>query len=463
MGVSQAIGVSRLKRDLGSFGSDVTKNSAAYYARLRADHSKRNHHLGPLSFAVKHRNMKYSVRAILRDDKPVKINGTYSIHYLVGYDGYQVKLPSGYEVHPKYWNEADGRVKKGTVTYAGELNSSLGKRMDEFRSFMLQQHILGHPVTKEEIKGFFNRKESTECFHAFAQAQVEGWKLSKRKGTLDNYRYTLNVLKRFRSTLRFSHLDLALIEAFDQYLRETRGNTASGLFNRHKSLKSLINAGVKRGLVKDNPYRLFRFKNPPSRLDFLTLEEVAALENASLHPDESGLVRARDFFLLSCYTGIRFSDLRALKPANLRDGNLTFTMQKTNKAIAVPLIDKAINLLVKYSASSGSVDRLLPMHTNRRTNAYLKEVFLRAGITRPVSFHLARHTFGSLHVALGTHMVLIKDLMGHSSIEQTEIYSKGNRDSLVRSMTAFNRHLQGPGNSRNLAGEQLEAPQAPLG
>jgi integrase len=407
--------------------------------------------------------MKYSVRAILRDDKPVKVNGTHSIHYLVGYDGYQVKLPSGYEVHSKYWNEEDGRVKKATVTYAGELNSSLGKRMDEFRSFMLQQHILGHPVTKEEIKAFFGRKESTECFHAFAQAQVEGWKHTKRKGTLDNYRYTLNVLKRFRSTLRFSHLDLSFIEAFDQYLRETRGNTASGLFNRHKSLKSLINAGIKKGLVRDNPYRLFRFKNPPSRLDFLTLEEVASLENTSLLPEEGGLVRARDFFLLSCYTGIRFSDLRALKPTNLRDGSLTFTMQKTNKAIAVPLIEKATGLLVKYASSSASLDRLLPMHTNRRTNAYLKEVFLRAGITRPVSFHLARHTFASLHVDLGTHMVLIKDLMGHSSIEQTEIYSKGSRDSIVRSMAAFNLHVQSPGNRPLLAGEQLEGPRPALG
>ena len=406
--------------------------------------------------------MKYSVRAILRDDKPAKLNGTHSIHYLVGFDGYQVKLPSGHEILSKYWNEEDGRVKKGSVTYAGELNSALGHRMDEFRSYMLQQQILGHSVTKEEIKGFFGRKGSVECFHAFASAQVDSWKLTKRKGTLDNYRFTLNVLRRFRSTLRFSHLDLSFIESFDQHLREERGNTASGFFNRHKCLKSLVNVAVKKGLLRDNPYRLFRFKNPPRRLDFLTLQEVVALENVAL-PEGSGLARAKDFFLLSCYTGIRFSDLKALTTANLKEGLLCLTMQKTNKPITVPLIDKASVLLGKYQAAVHSSGKLLPMHTNRRTNMYLKEAFRRAGINRPVTFHLARHTFASLHVDLGTHMILIKDLMGHSSIEQTEIYSKGNRESLVRSMSAFNLHVQSPENRPLLAGEQLEDTRPTLG
>lgn len=371
--------------------------------------------------------MRYSIKPIIRDDKPLKKNGKYPIYHLVRFNDIQIKIPSGYDIEKKYWNKERGKVKKGVVADGTEINNILNNKLSDFQSFIVKQELLKKSINREVVKSFFKGEQSSSCFYTFFDKQIELWKGRKKKGTLDNYRFTLIVLKQFRGSVRFTDLDLQFIEELDNYLRFTRGNSIGGAFGRHKCLKAIINASIKKGLMKETPYQYFRIKNPPKRLTFLNVEELKKLEQLNLPEEFTGQNKAKDFFLFSCYTGLRFSDLKALTYKNIRDGCLTFTMQKTNKDLSIPLIEKAKHIIAKYeNHSERQGDLLLPLSNNKRTNINLKQIAEKCNINKPLTFHIARHTFASTHVYVGTHLILLKELMGHSSIEQTEIYAKPN-------------------------------------
>jgi len=159
------------------------------------------------------------------------------------------------------------------------------------------------------------------------------------------------------------------------------------------------------------------------------------LEQLHLSEEFTGQNKARDFFLFSCYTGLRFSDLTAMTYENIKDGCLTFTMQKTNKELSMPLMEKAKRIIAKYeNHPDRHANTLLPLSNNKRTNINLKEIAAKCKINKPITFHIARHTFASTHVFIGTHLIILKELMGHSSIEQTEIYAKPNTTQIVDCM-----------------------------
>lgn len=381
--------------------------------------------------------MRHTVKPIIRDDKPVKQNGKYPIYYTVRFNNLQVKCPSGLEIEKIFWNDKLGRVKSDYLN-SREMNLLLEQKITELSSFIVQREIHKQPLNREVVKSFFRGEQNTDSFYAFFQKQIELWKGRKKIGTLDNYKFTLQVMKQFRSSVRFEEITLQFIEEFNNYLLFKRGNSVGGTFGRHKCLKAVINASITKGLLKENPYKSFRITNPPKRLIFLEVDELKKIENLEIPELFTGQNKTKDFFLFSCYTGIRFSDMRFLTKGNLKGNFLQFTMQKTNKAISLPLINKAIKIIEKYEHHPEKQGELLfPMSNNKRTNINLKEIVKRLKLDKNISFHTARHTFASTHVALGTHLILIKELMGHSSIEQTEIYAKPNLKQVQICMEQF--------------------------
>lgn len=111
----------------------------------------------------------------------------------------------------------------------------------------------------------------------------------------------------------------------------------------------------------------------------------------------------RDMFIFSCYTGLSFVDARNLTADNIGVGidgrKWIFTAsQKTKISSNIPLLEKAEKIHLKYKdypRGGHRASKLLPIPANQKMNAYLKEVADLCGITKELTFHIARHTFAT--------------------------------------------------------------------
>jgi len=139
-----------------------------------------------------------------------------------------------------------------------------------------------------------------------------------------------------------------------------------------------------------------------------------------------------DVFVFSCYTGLAYVDIEKLTPDNQVkgiDGKLRIQTyrQKTDTKSNIPLLSPALLILEKYKDDPEAVNSgsLLPVNSNQKMNAYLKEIATLARINKTLTFHLARHTFATtITLANGVPIESVSEMLGHKSIRTTQIYAK---------------------------------------
>ena len=148
---------------------------------------------------------------------------------------------------------------------------------------------------------------------------------------------------------------------------------------------------------------------------WLTKDEVRRIEEAEL--SSGALVRVRDLFIFSCYSGLAFSDLMDFRPSKLeREGKETYLYGhriKTGKEYIVLILPKAQAILEKY-------DYKLPKFTNQYYNKRLKDLADESGIEQELSAHWGRITFGFLALNQGVRIEVVSKALGHATISETQ-------------------------------------------
>lgn len=204
--------------------------------------------------------------------------------------------------------------------------------------------------------------------------------------------------------------------------------------NYHRYLKALLSDAVKSGMIRRNPYDggvITRPKDDGSALErYLSEEELERMKRVELPAGH--LSRVRDLFLFQCYTCMGFADLRDFSSSRLEEvgGRLMYSSRrnKTGCAFSFMLLRGAEDILRKYGG-------VLPLISAQKYNQYLKEVARRAGISRPVTSHWARHTGATLLLNAGVRLEVVARVLGHSSTEMTrKVYAKLLDDTVAREM-----------------------------
>ena len=108
----------------------------------------------------------------------------------------------------------------------------------------------------------------------------------------------------------------------------------------------------------------------------------------------------------------------------------------------IPLLPKSAALVDKYAADARQTGRLLPVITNIKTNAYLKEIADICGIKKNLTFHMARHTFATtVTLSNGVPIETVSNMLGHAKITTTQIYAKVLENKVSSDMMALERKL----------------------
>ncbi len=237
-----------------------------------------------------------------------------------------------------------------------------------------------------------------------------------------------------RTGLTFGHLNELIISDFQDYLREhSTGEGASSYFNR---FKKMVKQAARQKLIAGNPAAEVKtIQGNAKKKDTLTLEEIQIL--ATTQTESTEVKRA---FLFSCVTGLRWVDVSHLKwsDLNMKGKQMNIQQSKTANAVSINLNDTAIKLLGKR------VDRkavVFDLPTANGANKTLKAWVKRAGIEKKITWHNARHSFGTNLIYYGADVTTASTLLGHSTLKHTQRYVKAANDLKERATDKLNIEL----------------------
>ncbi len=146
----------------------------------------------------------------------------------------------------------------------------------------------------------------------------------------------------------------------------------------------------------------------------------------------SGKQNVLRYFLFSCYTGLRYQDIKELRFQDIIDDKtISIQMTKTKGFVKIPLIEKAKDLIPPTGFEKQTVFQVL---SGQPTNRYLKDIMKEVGIKKQISFHCSRHTFATVSKSHGIPYDVISKILGHTDIKTTKIYTKYELDLLTKEM-----------------------------
>lgn len=323
-------------------------------------------------------------------------------------------------LEPLHWS--NGMVVDHEL--ASDLNVILRRmRIDIERvelDFMKRDVRVTLPMLREAVKS--NTAPSARLTD-FGRAVIE--QSDRRDVTEANYRTLMNDIDKFRRGVRVDECDYAFVEKYDLYLKdcEVGHNTRVG---RLRLLRAVLNEAVKRDMIARNPFDRYRVEGMTSRHGFLSDGDIGKLEKLGNLTTREAMVR--DAFLFCCFTGLRWSDFKALRQENIKKGWIRLTMQKTGQAVAIPYAKlfegRALRMLEKYGGDISGMNKNVP--TNSQVNSTLKDLLRKACINTDfrVTFHTSRHTFASLLLEEGVPVTTVQRMLGHAKVQTTQIYAE---------------------------------------
>lgn len=194
-------------------------------------------------------------------------------------------------------------------------------------------------------------------------------------------------------------------------------------------LRAVLNEAKNRDIISTNPFERFKIQQMVSKKGYITMEQLRQLEAMRLKGFDDIV---RDAFLVGCYTGLRFSDITALRQSHINDGWLTIAMQKTKFTVEIPIGSlwngKMMGMIAKYGGDIGKLTKKLG--NNAVVNKTLRGLLDSVGADAKITFHSSRHTFATLLGQMGVDLATVSKLLGHQKLQTTQIYREVDRRSI---------------------------------
>jgi len=243
---------------------------------------------------------------------------------------------------------------------------------------------------------------------------------------------TIKMLDVYKPSMLLKDVDKVFCIGFIDYIRNkyrtSTGKPLSAVYvaNLTRALSCALNKAVRDGVITQNALHTLSSTEkpqiPPSKREFLTVEEVKALIAT-----ECEIPIIKQAFLFACFCGLRISDVEALTWDKITSDNgrlvCNIVMKKTKEQLYLPL-SKEATAWMPQRGDAKPTDKVFALPSESCVYKYLQLWVKAAGITKPISFHCSRHTFATMMISLGADLYTVSKLLGHTNIKVTEVYAK---------------------------------------
>lgn len=370
----------------------------------------------------------------------VNTNGQFPIYVRLTVNGERTEFSTKKFIDPSRWLSESAKMK-GTTEEARSINSYL----DVMKSKVLDiQMELIHKNQELSIDNFkeklFGSEEKQRMLVPIFQDHNNKIKelIGKEyaSGTLERYTTSLKHTVEFLqwkyniSDIEITKINHAFISDYEFYLRSVRNCANNTAVKYIKNFSKIIKICLANDWLDKNPFANYKSKVKEVERVYLTEEEIQSIIEKDFKNDRLSLVR--DIFLFSCFTGLAYIDVKNLTKSHISIGidgeKWIFThRQKTESASKIPILPVTQMVIDKYKNHPQCVgeDKLLPILSNQKMNAYLKEIAGVCEIEKELTFHIARHTFAtSVTLTNGVPIESVSKMLGHKNLRTTQHYAK---------------------------------------
>lgn len=290
---------------------------------------------------------------------------------------------------------------------------SLAEQIRAKKMLEVQEGYYGLKITKNKFNNFLQYFKMLTDKREISGTNFNHWD--------STYKQLVNFCDEIKCKPSFAQINKEWLEEVKIFLlKNLSQNSAASYFN---ILRHSIHEAKRDLFITGDPLRHVQTpKIIESQREYLTLEEIQKLA-ATECKDEL----YKRVFLFGCLTGLRISDMIKLKWSEVKHNeeighHIVYTQKKTQNNEILQINEQARKFLGEIRQSEELVfNGLRYSDTNNRI---LKHWALDAGIRKPVTFHIARHTFATLQLSLGTDIYVLSKLLGHRKITTTQIYGK---------------------------------------
>jgi site-specific recombinase XerD len=367
-------------------------------------------------------------------------NGLVPIYTRITINGKRFEQSTNRFVEISKWS-TEGNKMKGTSEEARLINNHLDLLKNQIRDAEMELIHKKTPVTIETIKSKLlgiderarmlvpifqdhNKKIKELVGKEYAPGTLERYTTSL-KHTIEFMQWKYNV-----SDIDITKIDHAFVTDYEFWLRSVRNCANNTAVKYLKNFNKIIKLCLANDWLDKNPFANYKSKVKEVERVYLTEEEIQSIIEKDFKTERLSLVR--DIFLFSCFTGLAYIDVKNLTKSHISYGidgeKWIFThRQKTESASKIPILPVTQMIIDKYEnhPQSNNEDKLLPILSNQKMNAYLKEIASVCEIEKELTFHIARHTFATtVTLTNGVPIESVSKMLGHKNLRTTQHYAK---------------------------------------
>ena len=381
-----------------------------------------------------------------------KADGNTAILCRITIDGKSTTITTGEECNPSEWN-----TKQGLTT-----NRKTNQRINEFRKLVEKTYrdiltrdgVVSVELIKNRLQGIATNPTTLLTMSKAELISVkESVGKSRAEGTYLNLSYSDRNLREFIENKGVQDISIAtitesLFEEYRFFLKKHRLKLST-INNNLCWLSRLMFRAVSKRIIRCNPFENAKYEKEEKKIRFLQKSDVMKLMAMRMNDRETEL--ARLMFVFSCFTGLAIADMEQLQHKHIQtaaDGRkyIRKERQKTKVEFIVPL-HPIVETIIRHcwEEQEGNEEQqtvkekgdslVFQPHCSRSVmGKNLSIVGKACGISQRLSYHMARHTFGTMCLSAGIPIESIAKMMGHASISSTQIYAQVTDNKISKDM-----------------------------
>lgn len=390
----------------------------------------------------------------------LKPAGDYQqLYVIIRHNGLTFKKYCKFNLQKEDWDAKNQRVRAGRSQHS-LINAFIANQKQKIEKYIDDCHRANKYPTLHDARHIISGHVIAETARTLSdgiQLIIDRGATSSKDRTIRGYRMLKAQVEEYqtlsKTVVLLQHVDETFYHRFIKFLLEERGNTNNTILRKLVAIKTVMIYASKKGLVSGREWDVDPFLNKSeANRTPLSEEERGILWN---YRTLDGYARTvLDAFLLSMYTGLRFSDLSQLKPVHFKklptgEHYISLTQNKGDKSHTVAIPD----FIYTHISERLMTEKILfPLGFNNEANRQLKKIAKDAGLNREmemvtkkgsktdrrlsslhkeISFHFARYTYTNILQLIGTDPVYIQKNLNHTDFKTTSGYLRMNETARI--------------------------------
>ncbi len=378
-------------------------------------------------------------------------DGIIYLRYYFQGEPNSIRFSTKIKIDPEKWDNNKQKAKSSKQTFEGKRINPELKRHERAFEKAIQFYEQNSGFSKSNVRqkyleflspGLVNiKKSNTSTFLEYFETLVNKYE-TNGQAIYKEYRTTYNHLKKYFGirSLLFEEIDSKFYKEYNDYL-QGKGFAVNNISKHWKHIKAVMNDAFMMKLHKNDSFKYFKRKRENVDSIYLTMDEIKRIYELKL---KGNLDLVRDYFVIGCLTGLRYSDWDKVSNEAIKDRQLEIVSDKTGERSIIPIHPIVRRILKKYK---GSLPKKL---SNQNTNDKLKIIGLMAKINDEITIrktkgvkkvstitkkynlictHTARRSFATNLILDGVNAHLIMEMTGHVSLGTFEKYVQINKIS----------------------------------